>query len=162
MINKLDFDISLLSTELLMFCLVVGGNYIGDLFSCGIQDRFNTSMISKHIIGIMTMFFFVVIANKKSDSSISNLIIKTIVLYSIFIGISITDNKYTLPLIVLIFTIFLINIYTTKYLKNMSKEKEENIIKLGEKINKYILIIFILGLTYGILLQYSKKKIQHG
>ena len=108
------------------------------------------------------MFFFVVIANKKEDSTISYLLIKTITLYLIFIGISITDNKYTLLLIVIIFAVFLINIYITKYLKNTSNEKEKDIKKLLIKINKYLLRLFIFGLVYAILLQYSKKKIQHG
>ena len=49
----------LLSKQLFFFFLIVSGNYIGQLLSCNIQHKFTTNRYSTHILGLMTMYFFV-------------------------------------------------------------------------------------------------------
>ena len=46
---------------ILVFILIISGNYIGQLFPCNVQAVLSESMIMKHVFGFLTLFFFVLL-----------------------------------------------------------------------------------------------------
>ena len=51
--------VSQMSKQLFFFILIISGNYLGELFTCGTQRLFQNNMYIKHLLGLMTMYFFV-------------------------------------------------------------------------------------------------------
>jgi len=50
---------------MLFFFLIISGNYIGGLLSCRTKKLFATSMFAKHLIAMMSLYFFVVVSDSK-------------------------------------------------------------------------------------------------
>ena len=48
-----------LISSLAIFLFIIGGNYVGDIYSCKLRRLFNNSMVSKHIIGYFILLLFV-------------------------------------------------------------------------------------------------------
>ena len=46
-VEKADNQYSLISKQLFFFFLIVSGNYIGQLLSCNIQQKFSTKLTKK-------------------------------------------------------------------------------------------------------------------
>ena len=57
MVNILNFSKDM--SKLSIFLFIIAGNYVGDIYSCGLRHLFNKYMFLKHIIGILIMIFFV-------------------------------------------------------------------------------------------------------
>ena len=45
---------------IILLYLIVGANYISDIFGCQFQNLLTKSTITKHILAFLTMLFFVV------------------------------------------------------------------------------------------------------
>ena len=154
-----DNHYALISKQLFFFFLIVSGNYIGNLLSCNIQHKFMTNRYTTHILGLMTMYFFVTFVDEDKFQYPMLAIFTAIGLYLWFIIISLTAHKYTMVIIILIFSIYISNNIFDYYLK-----KEENKIKF-EHLNKFkyylqsgLLIISIMVTIYSFLIYLSKKK----
>ena len=48
-----------INSELLLFILLISGNYIGELFSCGLQKSFSNNRIYKHILGFFSLYLVI-------------------------------------------------------------------------------------------------------
>tara|TARA_Y100000991_G_scaffold215018_1_gene204193 strand:+ start:520 stop:1134 length:615 start_codon:yes stop_codon:yes gene_type:complete len=161
--NIKDNNYALLSKQLFFFFLIVSGNYIGNLLSCNIQYKFMTNRYTTHILGLMTMYFFVTFVDEDKFQNPTIAILTAMGLYLWFIIISLTAHKYTMMIIILIFSIYISNNIFDYYLK-----KEENKIKFEylNKIKYYLqsglLIISIIVTFYSFLIYLSKKKIEYG
>jgi len=83
-------SIYLASKQLFFFILIISGNYLGELFSCRTQKLFTNNMIVKHILGIMTMFFFVTLIDDGDSKNDLNTIYISLGLYILFVLISLT------------------------------------------------------------------------
>ena len=69
-INLANAVIPALTAEIMLFGLLVSGNYIGELFSCSIQRSFTNNRIYKHILGVLTLYFFITnLSNSKNTQS---------------------------------------------------------------------------------------------
>ena len=116
-----------LAKQLFVFNLIVSGNYVGETFACNIQELFSNNMYVKHLLGFMTMYFFVVFL--EGDNVVKPLVsvYTTIGLYLWFVMITRTSRKYTLIVMVLIFLIYALN-NTKEYLeKTYIPEAYENL-----------------------------------
>ena len=97
------------TAEIILFCLLISGNYIGELFSCSIQRSFSKNRIHKHILGILTLYFFVTaLDNKKLISPIMYLF-TSIITYCWFVIITLTPKRYTAIIMSTLIFIYLFN-----------------------------------------------------
>jgi len=137
--------------------LLISSNYIGELFSCKFRELLSNSMLLKHIIGIVTFGFLVILSgiDLNHENVYINALGLTFGLYAWFI-LSTRTHMYVTLLIVSMFLVMYIISYRIKYLKENKKQKD--IDKLT-KINKYLLIITGIITIIGVInYAYLKKK----
>lgn len=145
--------------KITIFLLIIAGNYIGDIYSCGLRLLFNEYMLLKHIIGLLIMIFFVGLIVEKIK--IHERIFASFILYIIFVLTMRLPMILTLIVIILFAIIYILTIYiedlknkknenTKKEIKDIKYEK--NIIFYENILNKLLiitLIIIILG-SFGL------------
>lgn len=139
--------------------LLISSNYIGELFSCKFREFLSSNMIIKHIVGILTFGFLVILSeiDLEQENIYLNGILLTIGLYIWFI-LTTRTHVYVTSIILLLFLIMYVISYRIKYLKKKNKST-----KKLELINRYLLvitgIITIIGvINYGILKKIELNK----
>ena len=118
--------------KLSIFLFIIAGNFVGDIYSCGLRHIFNEFILVKHIIGFFILLFFVGLVQENIDFKIR--IIQSVILYIWFIFIMRSPMIITLFVIFIIIFIFLIDLYIGD-LKNKIEKIKENIDKTNEKDN---------------------------
>jgi hypothetical protein len=156
-------NLILVQKGILFFLLIISGNYIGELLSCRTQTLFTNNMYSKHIIALISLYFFVIVSDSKLQKY--NPIITlfgTIFIYIYFLCISKVESKYFIIILVVLTLIAFTQIYK-EYLENTQKlsnfEK-----KIKQKIN--LIQQILIGLTFivtliGLLIYLGMKKIEY-
>ena len=61
-------DLNSIQKGLLFFYLIISGNFIGDLLSCRIKELFTNNLYIKHIISLLSLYFFVIISDERLSS----------------------------------------------------------------------------------------------
>ena len=161
--KKIDY--SLLAKQIFIFSLIVSGNYIGETFSCSIQNKLNNNMILKHILGIMTMYFFVTFVDNsnKNKNPIYGILIAC-GLYIWFIFISRTNRNIVFYILIIIFIMYVLNIYRQYYQEKHKKEKikDKRLIDIFYLVNQILFYISIILTIYGFILYLGEKKYEYG
>lgn len=138
--------------------LLVSCNFLANLFSCRTQTMLNNNMAVKHLLGFMTMYFFVVLVD--SESKLGNTpelqMLITIAFYFIFIITTRMDYKWWLAFIVLVSIIYILEIFKTN--KNLPLERYKNF----ETSQKYLTYVTISIIIIGFLIYYGRKKLEYG
>ena len=47
------------TSPFIILCLLISGNYLGELFPCRVQQLFSKNMFVKHVLGLLSLMFFV-------------------------------------------------------------------------------------------------------
>lgn len=191
MINFLNYSPSSKTHELIMeriaaifvFTLIVSDNFIEDLLPCAVQYHLTNSMILKHIIGFLTLFFFGILALPQ----LANIqgMGKAFILYIIFVINTRTYHKVWLILFLLYAVVYLIHIARVQadnYLNNqiitMNKDKKTNkkislkeetllkkymfIANYGYVVEKICLYTIITLTVLGLIMFVGEKKLEFG
>lgn len=142
--------------HLFVLYLIIAGNYLGELFGCKTQKMFQENMYFKHIIGFMTLYFFVLFtsAEEQKRGLVDNLKM-SLVLYACFVLTTRTNYKFILPIMVCLFLIYALDRGEEFYRKE-KEYKKLKYTKLASKVFTYIGI----GLTlvgFGVYI-YQKRK----
>lgn len=155
-------SISNVAVLLFVFYMLVSTNFLADLIGCQMKQILHSSMLAKHILGFILLFFLVTLGNKTDidEHIIRNLILTTLV-YTWFIVT--THSPFIISLIIIILLIIL-------YILNKRKERllNENIsanlieAKKIEKIQTKILILAVIFSFIGIIIYIIERKIEHG
>jgi predicted membrane protein len=158
--NNFLLDIGPNLIAIFVFVLILSGNYLGELFPCRVQSLFSNSMIVKHILGFLTLLFFVTLTIPEIKKQ-SNLFGNTSLIYLWFIVMS--KCYYTIWFLVfgIIGTIYLLRMYKENLEKKGIKEKEKKQIKLIDTTNKYLAATSIVSTISGFLIYMGAKKLEY-
>lgn len=142
---------------------VIAGGYATNVLSCQMQEWLETSILSRHIIGIILFFFFIMLEGgwdfdqerldeAPVDWSAGNAIHSMIYAFIIYIVFILTAQSRLIPNMLLFVTLFVIYFINTqrRYLKNRNRIKQKTVDRLiiVEKILLGIAaIIFIFGIS---------------
>ena len=88
-------------SNIFLFCLIIAGNFLADLFPSNITNMINNSMAIKHLFGILTVMVFIVIENKRT---LFNGIKDTLFLYTFFL-LLINNYKHNFILVILLLSL---------------------------------------------------------
>lgn len=152
---------------LLFFLLVISGNYIGNLFSCRIQRVFTDNVYGKHIIGFISLFFFIVLVdpNFKKINPLKTLLF-SIPIYIYFLILSKAEAPIFLIILLLLILLVIVNAYYN-YIE-YKEENNEQLNKMEKSVYKYLLLIkkIIVGLIFlltilGFLIYLGMKKVEY-
>ena len=156
-------DLTNINVVVLLFILVVSGNYIGELLPCRVQYQLQHNIYLKHLMGVLTLSFFVILTSS-SYSKFSNIrkLLLSFILYIFFLAFAKTHYSVWFTLIVLISIIYVSSLIKEdmindkyKIFKNMEKNKQ---ITLLNKINNVLSIISLIIVSFGVIIYYLEKE----
>ena len=130
-------NFSKIVSKLSIFLFIIAGNYVGDIYSCGLRHLFNEYIYLKHIIGFFIMLFFVGVAQE--DLTIKTKFFQSVILYIWFIFIMRSPMIITIFVIILIILIYLLDLYISDLKKNLENKEDLNGENTDEEINKLII-----------------------
>ncbi len=148
--------------NLFVLYLIISSNFLANLFGCKVQQAFQSNMLLKHLLGILTMFFFVSIAESSNDlSSEPNKRFQfAIIIYLLFVISSRVKIHFWYPMIISLGILYVIQVY-----KDYESKQEK---PSTEKINNYLLYqkialgFSITMLIVGFLYYLYEKKLEYG
>jgi hypothetical protein len=154
-------EISNQTASLFALYLILSANFLAPLFPCRIQSFLQNSMITRHILGYLTMTFFVVLTNQKNPLEISKLFGMSFLLYIWFILTTRMNVVLFLGLIVLIGSAYILQLYEND-LAEKSVEQNQQTINTIQFAKKVIAIIALVITGIGVALYYGEKRIEYG
>lgn len=157
------FDLTNVNIVVLLFVLVISGNFIGELLPCRIQHQLQNNMILKHFIGILTLSFFVILS--LSDySKISNIrkLGISLLLYLFFLAFAKTHYKIWFITLLILTVIYILNlikqdINNDKYVILNHLDKKGNV-NLIDKTNNTLSIFSFIFVICGVIIYYLEKR----
>ena len=142
------------ATSIFVLYLIISSNFLDSLFGCRIQRQLNENMILKHLLGLMTMFFFVTLVNKSKTS----LPLKLLVAFVGYLFFMMT-TKMT-PQIWILFVILLGLAYVLSIVKDSIMDgKIQEYIEYAQLV---LVISAIIVLFIGFVHYLGEKKIEYG
>lgn len=153
--------------------LIIAAGFVGELFGCRIQHFLKGHMLMKHVIGFLTLHFFITLASNNED--ISEDTIKNNFAYSLFIYalfILSTRVKYQffwvfITLLLIYYTLEVLN-HRRRELINKptypeeNKEQQMKRIELYDKIKTYLLYGIVITLVIGFIVYLGEKRVEYG
>jgi hypothetical protein len=147
-----------------IFILIVSANFLAEIFPCRIQYLLRSNMFVKHIFGLFTMIFFVVLSSGIKDKDIFRIVQISFLLYILFILITKSQIYIFYLILILLCITYIINIIKEKEKENID---EKNSTFINEKINNYEYVIYVLYILIiiltilGVILYMGEKKIEY-
>lgn len=150
---------------MLFFFLIISGNYIGELLSCRTQKLFGKSMVSKHVIALISLYFFVVISDSKLQQYNPVItLLGTFLIYVYFLCMAKVEARYFIITLFILTVIAFFQIYR-QYLKKKDDNElgkiERSIKQNIDKIQTCLIIISLLITLIGLLVYMGMKKIEY-
>ena len=170
-----------LTHPFIILSLLMSANYLGELFPCRVQAVFSKNMIVKHILGFLSLMFFVVLTRPNLYTS-SNFVYISVLLYGFFMFLS----KLNYIIWFIVFGIFAILYVSHVYLNQIESENQINRSKIGDNtvspdaddkmptqnitekietikmIQKYLLFAVLPTTLIGFIHYLGEKKIEFG
>lgn len=144
-----------LISSLAIFLFIIGGNYVGDLYSCRLRKLFNDSMLLKHVIGYFILLLFVGITqeelNVKEKMAFSG------GLYIIFIIIMRAPYYISLFSGIAIIFMYLVELY----ISDLQKINDIKSVETYKRINESIFIVTLLSSILGIIMFVRQMKLKY-
>jgi len=116
-----------LTHPFIILSLLMSANYLGEIFPCRVQAVFSKNMIVKHILGFLSLMFFVVLTRPSLYTS-TNFVYVSVLLYVFFMFLS----KLNYIIWFLVFGIFAIIYVSHVYLTQIESENQINRSKIGD------------------------------
>lgn len=138
--------------------LIISGNFLANLFGCQTQELMNNNMAMKHLLGFMTMYFFVVLVDSESklgDTPSVQLLI-TLVFYVMFMITTRMDYKWWVAFILLLSVIYILQVYKDH---PKSSEEEQKSYETAQQVLTYITGAVVL---FGFLIYVGRKRSEYG
>lgn len=157
MSNLLDDIVFSSPKSIFVLYLIISGNFLANLFGCRTQEALGNNMFLKHLLGFMTMYFFVVLvdSNSKLSDSPQTQLLYTMLFYIIFIMTTRMDYKWWIVFIIGLSLIYILEVY-----KGHKKTKEEDS-KKYEEYQRYLTYFIGLVILIGFIIYYGRKKLEY-
>lgn len=132
-----------LAAGMFVLYLMVSFNFIPEIFGCHLQVLLTNSFWMKHLIGLLTVFFFI---NVTTTSVPWDLGIKfgfSLVLYVLFVFSNKSEYASQIGFVVIIFIMYIIQL-----VRDQLKKNAENVVE-PEELEKLLKQIKVLGYVQG-------------
>tara|TARA_B110000305_G_C19463399_1_gene656113 strand:+ start:6223 stop:6897 length:675 start_codon:yes stop_codon:yes gene_type:complete len=172
------------TTAIFIFILIISGNFLAELLPCRVQHIVRNNMFVKHILGYMTLLFFVIITLPElfTDSFVQ----VSLFLYIFFLFFSKTYYVFWIVNMGLFSIIYILTLLI-KLNENKRNSEKDNInendsinydiinnnnestsernidnIQLIQKIRYYLSISVLIFTSFGFLIYLGNKKREYG
>ena len=149
---------------------VIAGGYVTNVLSCQMQAWLENSIYSRHIIGIILFFFFIMFEGgwdfdkerqamapvNWSKGNALHSMVYAVLIYALF---TLTARSRLTPNLLLFSSLFLVYIINTqrRYLEIRNQIKKETI-KILENVEKGLLVLSVIIVLYGLIDYFLYKK----
>lgn len=150
-------------TELAMpvfaFYLLVACNYTKETFGCQLQHILDQNMIAKHIIGILLLFFLIVVIQpENADREILRNVLLTFGIYLWFLMTTRIPIYMLIVVFVLLLAIYMTSIAQKRYEKENQEDAKQKAQRLQTLFTWIALILSFIG--FGIYI--IEKRLEYG
>jgi hypothetical protein len=141
--------------------LLISSNFQAQLFPCRVQRLLNTSQTVKHILGFLTMTFFVVLVNSKNKLGVTKLFAISAGAYLWFMMSAKMNLSIWFMMMFVLGVVFILQVY-----KDHQEENKPEDVKITiETVTKtqQILSYVVAALTLiGFVIYMGEKRIEYG
>ncbi len=142
--------------SLFVLYLLISGNFLATLLGCRIQHLFSHNMLIKHLLGYMTLHFFVVLGDDDYTTKDPNKqLLLTLGIYLLFIITTRMHYNAWIIFIIITAALYMLEIYRKN--DNVQQSTKEKI----QKVEKALLILNAIVITLGFLVYLGDKKIEY-
>ena len=151
--------------------LLIGVNFLDDLYSCRIKEVMRNSMIAKHIVAFLTLHIFVTLTSKESkqDALIGNLR-KSVIVYLMFLVSTRIRYEFFWIFVVGLLIYYGGSLYVERHEGLLESNTVTDIEKRGierriAQLNEYLryLLYFLMAiLAVGFLIFLGEKRAEFG
>jgi len=153
----MDFNkiIPLGGKYLFIFYMIISANFISNLFGCQVQQLLHNSMLIKHTLGFLTLYFFQTVVDPNINSPFDKLIL-SLVIYILFIFSAKMNINFFYGFIVALGLNYIIYIFKNEYKENKELQDYLEWSQLG--LNTLAFGLLISGFIY----YFIEKKEEYG
>jgi Ca2+/Na+ antiporter len=142
--------------------LVISGNYLGNLFGCRVQQIFSQTMWLKHLLGLFTTYFLIILASPPEDYTHTQTLFFSIFIYVWFFFTTKMHVQFWIPMILCVMAAYCIYIYLKQRNQRKESEKEDTQTKLLDSLQDIATVAAGLLTIVGVAAYYGEKKIEYG
>jgi hypothetical protein len=146
---------------LFILYLTVSGNFIAELFGCKIQQSFTENMYMKHLLGIMTLYFFVIFAGGATTLSFSEQLKSVVILYTWFILTTKTKVNFTIVILLAFMGIYITQSQIKYYEEINDNNEHDERIKMLNMIYNALFVIAVLATLFGFTIYLGEKRYEY-
>jgi hypothetical protein len=144
--------------------LIVACNFLANTFGCKTQQLLRNNMYVKHLVGFLTLFFFITIASGASDGTDENIFFKkltaAVLLYVVFLASTRSKGIFLSIFLSLIGANFLIHAYIDTLNKEKFSERIRKLKMYGRMLNILAVVILVIGVIIYTMEQKKEYKDQ--
>jgi hypothetical protein len=156
--------------SIILLYLIISANFTAEVFGCKLQHYLNHSTIAKHIVGLMTMIFFVVSTTDWSqEHEFMKLCGFAISYYFIFLLTTRLPFKFLMSVLFLFTLMYYIEIYKNTLLSSnpdgLNPLAEVRNIYVFQDIYKYQQFFLKAALTlifFGFVIYFRNHQVEYG
>jgi hypothetical protein len=147
------------SFSVFVLYLVISSNFLAPLFSCRLQTQIEESMIIRHLLGFLTLTFFVVIASKTQPFSFAQVIGLSGFFYLWFLLTTRMHLHFWMVVIALVGTVYLIHLYQSDLTSDTPTEEEAKRLTFAKQVLTSFAGIFTF---LGFFSYLGEKRLEYG
>lgn len=153
-------NISIIHKGMLLFLLIISGNYIGGLVSCRTQYLLNNNIYYKHFIGFISLYFFIMLV--ELDINPLKSLMLTVPMYLYFLMLTKSQSTFFISVIF----ILIILVFLHKYKLYLDKKRELSKFELAfmknvDLLRKIVIGIILILTMIGFLIYLGMKKVEY-
>lgn len=145
--------------------LIISGGYLSNTLGCKVQKLFQENMLIKHIIGLFTTYFLVILADAPKNFTNKETIVFSVFVYFWFFMTTKMQVYFWIPMILLMMLAYCIYSYMKQAYDDNTKVEHLAVHqekKILEPIQTICLFTSIILTVIGVLVYYGEKKIEYG
>lgn len=157
----MEIKVSDFAAAVFVFYLLLSSGFQVPLFPCRVQRVFNDSQSLRHVLGFLTMTFFVVLVNSKNKLNVTQLFLISSVAYLWFMMTAKMNVYSWFMMIFVLGIVFVLQVYKDHQEEESSEEakaKIENATK-AQQILSYVVAALTL---LGFVIYMGEKRIEYG
>ena len=143
--------------------LVISGNYLGNLFGCRTQQLFRESMWLKHVLGLFTTYFLIVLSTPPDGYSAVETMGLAGTIYFWFFLTTKMHVKFCIPMILTTLAKYGIYVHKKQALPSDSKEAKKTE-KAEQLTNVQKAMVLFAGIVtvLGVVAYFGEKRLEYG
>jgi len=151
-------QITSLALPIFAFYLLVFCNFTAELLGCNLLTVLRENMYAKHIIGIILLFFLIIVVNpSNADKNIFKNILVALLIYLWFILTTRSPFSIMVAVLVCLIAVYITNIAKDRY----TNEKNEDAANKAQLIQNILAITALILSIVGFFIYFYEKKLEY-